>query len=82
MPNPPPPTAPQTVEHPSGSRIGWQRPPWFMCIFFATASLCTFQRPVPRMGQILSPSPLLKIVNRYHGTGFPILSTLAGGLLG
>ena len=25
---PPPPTAPQTVEHPSGSHIGWRRPPW------------------------------------------------------
>ena len=24
----PPPTAPQTVEHPSGSHIGWRRPPW------------------------------------------------------
>ena len=23
----PPPTAPQTVEHPSGSHIGWRRPP-------------------------------------------------------
>ena len=25
---PPPPTAPQTVEHPSGSHIGWRRPQW------------------------------------------------------
>ena len=26
--SPPPPTAPQTVEHPSGSHIGWRPPPW------------------------------------------------------
>ena len=25
---PPPPTAPKTVAHPSGSHIGWRRPPW------------------------------------------------------
>ena len=24
----PPPTAPKTVAHPSGSHIGWRRPPW------------------------------------------------------
>ena len=27
--SPPPPTAPQTVEHPSRSHIGWRRPPCF-----------------------------------------------------
>ena len=27
---PPPPTAPQTVEHPSGSHIGWRQPPWWL----------------------------------------------------
>ena len=31
---PPPPTAPKTGAHPSGSHIGWRRPPWKGVLLF------------------------------------------------
>ena len=60
---PPPPTSPQTVEHSSGSHIGWRRPPW------SVAQPPPYAPPLPVLGSVPQPLP--------HAPPQPVLGSVA-----
>ena len=62
----PPPTAPKTVAHPSGSHIGWRRPPWSRSLgnYRATGGIVPFVTPTFEWG-VATFLSVLSIVPRH-----------------